>query len=331
MSSPTSLQVRHGTATPTEDPAQALRDGADLVWTALVNPSTEEIGAAVEALGIAHELVMKAKADLPEPPPVDEPTRRRRPRLVEHGEARGVVLLTAAYDDPREEVQLGLLTVLVDGAAVLTIARGKAPDLSRVKKHLAGDHDHSGALLEAVVAEVLEDYDDVLEQLDDDVADVEQQVFSPDRASHAQRIYGLKRETLELQRAVAPLTDVVDRLNCSRPLHERVMRASEHVERLDALLDGVLSADLAQVGVRQNEDQRTISAWAAIALVPTIVAGIYGMNFQHMPELSWRFGYPMALGLIVVVCLTLRWGFHRHGWIGRSAEEGVHTRATRSP
>lgn len=315
------VQVKEGSAEPTADPAAALRGGVELVWTALVEPSPEELAAAVAALGMPAALLEESRAGSPDVLRPGAPAHRRRARLVELGEGRGVVLLPAAYDDEDEQVGLGLLTVLVDGQAVLSIARGPAPDLSRLQAEAHRHLEHSGQLLQAIVIAVLEGYDAVLEGLDEDVLDTEQQVFSSERRSHAKRIYGLKRESLELERAVTPLDDMVTRLQCAPAVHDRVLRVTEHLDRLGDLLDSVLSADLAQVGVRQNEDQRRISAWAAIGLVPTVVAGIYGMNFQHMPELSWRFGYPAALALVLTLCTCLYVGFRRNGWLGDQTQD----------
>lgn len=317
MSSPSpTVQVRGGRVLPAPDPADALGQGADLVWTALVDPDDGEVPAAVAALGLPMDLVVETKDGGPEVFDPQQPTRRRRPRLVLRGEGRAVVVLPAAYDEQLETVRLGLLTVVVAGASVLSVSRGPAPDLGPLREKPPAV---AAELLELVVSRVLDDYEHVLEMLDDDVDEVEAEVFSGERRSRAKRIYNLKRETMQLDRAVRPLGEVIYRMECSQALRERVLRIGEHVDRLSSLLDSVLDADLSQVGVRQNEDQRRISAWAAIALVPTIVAGIYGMNFQHMPELSWRFGYPAALLFIAGVCSALYVTFRSNGWLGRAA------------
>lgn len=296
------MQVRDGAVSATDDPAGALAAGAQLVWTALADPAPEQLVAAAQALALDAGLVADARSD------------HRRPRLVEHGAARAVVLLPASYDDDHEEVRVGSVVALVDGRAVLTVAGDTATDLSGVRARLTVDSTPAD-LLEAVVCRVVDDYDPVVDGLDEDVVSVEQQVFSEGRSSNARRVYLLKRESLELHRAVTPLVEVVRRLDCGGGLVDRLLRVSEHVERLDSLLDGALSADLAQVGVRQNEDQRRISAWAAIGLVPTVVGGIYGMNFEDMPELTWTLGYPAALTVVLGSCTALYAGFRRSGWL----------------
>jgi magnesium transporter len=153
-------------------------------------------------------------------------------------------------------------------------------------------------------------------------------VFSASPTNTAERIYDLKREILALHAAVAPLADPLDRLARGRhdlihetmrayfrDVHDHLLRVVAQVEAHRDLLTGVLSANMTQVTVRQNEDMRRISAWAAIILAPTLIAGLYGMNFQNMPELRWRFGYPLALSVIAVVCFVLYRYFRRIGWL----------------
>jgi magnesium transporter len=157
---------------------------------------------------------------------------------------------------------------------------------------------------------------------------VEEEVFSDERTNPAERIYGLKRRAVELHRAIGPLVGPLDDLargavgglpaelrTYLRDVHDHALRAAERVDALRDLLTGVLEANLAQVGVRQNEDMRRISAWVAIIAVPTMIAGIYGMNFEHMPELGWRFGYPLAVAVMAAACATLYRAFKRAGWL----------------
>ena len=152
-------------------------------------------------------------------------------------------------------------------------------------------------------------------------------MFSGPKAAHAERIFKLKREVLEFRRAVDPLAAPLEELAGGikplddglaayfRDVHDHVLRVGEHVAALDSLLDSALNANVAQVGMRQNEDMRKISAWVAIAAVPTMLAGVYGMNFEQMPELSWTFGYPAAVGVMVLVCVLLHRSFKRRGWL----------------
>jgi magnesium transporter len=163
---------------------------------------------------------------------------------------------------------------------------------------------------------------------DVDIQDVEREVFSPDRSNPAERIYTLEREVLDFHTAVAPLSGVVDEVarghfevvpeglhEYFRDVHDHLQRASGRIAGFRELLGSALHANLTQVSVRQNEDMRKISAWVAIIAVPTMIAGIYGMNFDHMPELRWRFGYPAVLLVILTICAVLYRRFKRSGWL----------------
>jgi magnesium transporter len=185
-----------------------------------------------------------------------------------------------------------------------------------------------GAALYAIVDRIVDDHVPVIAGLDRDIREVEGEVFSEARTNPAQCIYHLKREVLELHDAVGPLVNPVDRLACGhhelvhediqpyfRDVHDHVLRVVDEVESFRDLLTSVLTANLTQVSVRQNEDVRRISAWAAIIAVPTMIAGLYGMNFENMPELGWSFGYPIVLGIIAIACASLYLYFRRIGWI----------------
>ncbi|MFC6852577.1 magnesium and cobalt transport protein CorA [Aquipuribacter hungaricus] len=259
-----------------------------------------------------------------------------------YGDVLFAVLKPIRYVDSEEVVETAEIAVFVGRTFVVTVRHGVSDVLAGVRRDLdqAGQgHDllaHGPAgVLYAAADRVVDAYDEVADAIDIDIEQIEGQVFGGDEEDHAQRIYKLKREVLEFRRAVAPLERPLQRLTETdvphvpaalrpffRDVHDHAERAAERVEGHDRLLTDVLSADLAQVSVRQNrtavrqnEDMRKISAWAAIALVPTAVAGIYGMNFQYMPELGWRFGYPAVLLLILVVCLGLARLFRRNGWL----------------
>ena len=176
---------------------------------------------------------------------------------------------------------------------------------------------------------VVDAYGPALDGLDTDVEQVEEQVFTPQAGSNpVERIYKLKREVLHFLRATAPLIDPVTRLaqghyaqvhpevrTYFRDVNDHLMRARDQLEGLNDLLTSVLDANLTQISVRQNEDMRKISAWVAIAAVPTMIAGIYGMNFDEMPELSWSFGYPLVLVVMISACSLLYRSFRRAGWL----------------
>jgi len=179
-----------------------------------------------------------------------------------------------------------------------------------------------------VADRVVDTYLDVAQRIQDDIDQVENDVFGGRTTGDAGRIYQLKRELLELKRAVAPLARPLHAL-AERPMRQvhpdireyfrdvedHLSRVGEQVAAYDELLTSILQANLAQVTVAQNEDMRKISAWVAIFAVPTMLAGVYGMNFEHMPELKWRYGYPMTLLVIVTACTLMHRGFRRNGWL----------------
>jgi len=192
------------------------------------------------------------------------------------------------------------------------------------RQHAALAHGPTAALY-AVVDTIVDRYEQVARELEIDVEEVETSVFSDQLTSDSTRIYRLKRETLEFRRAVLPLREPVHRFATvavpeeARPyfrdIADHLARASEAIDAIDHLLDNALNAHLAQLSVQQNEDMRKLTAGATIFAVPTAIAGIYGMNFRYMPELSWHLGYPLCLAVIGSLCLYIYWRFKRSGWL----------------
>jgi magnesium transporter len=243
-----------------------------------------------------------------------------------------VVLKTAHYHDDTETVEIGEILLFVGDGFIVTVRHGTATELHDVRLKSEQRPDllrcGPGAVLHAIVDRVVDDYEPVLAGIEDDIDELEEQVFSPSRTNPTERIYKLKREVLEMHRATAPLVDPLDKLAAGhyqivhediheyfRDVYDHVLRANETVEGFREMLNGILDANAAQVGVRQNDDMRKISAWVAIAAVPTAIAGIYGMNFEHMPELTWTYGYPAALLLMALICFLLWRNFKRVGWL----------------
>jgi magnesium transporter len=292
----------------------------EFVWLGMHEPTGDEF-ASVEREFQLHELAVE-----------DAIKAHQRPKLEVYGDTIFVVLKTACYVDSEEIVEFGEILVFLGKGFVVTVRHGPASDLHEVRQHVEGDPERlkggPGAVLYAILDRVVDDYVPAIEGLRVDVEQVESEVFSPGRQSSAQRIYALKREVLEFTRATAPLVDPVDRLaegryglvheegrHYFRDVSDHLKRVNDQLESFSDLLTSVLSANLTQVTVQQNEDVRKISAAVAIIAVPTMIAGIYGMNFDHMPELEWQYGYPMALGIMAVVCLALYRYFKRVGWL----------------
>ena len=256
----------------------------------------------------------------------------QRPKLELYGDTVFIVLKTARYVDTDEVVEFGEILIFLGDGFIVTVRHGEATSLSELRKGVEEDPDRlrrgPGAVLHAIVDRVVDDYAPAIEGLREDVEEVENDVFSPERVSSAERIYKLKREVLEFTRAAAPLVGPLDRLagghhelihpevrEYFRDVNDHLMRVHEQLDGFRELLTSVLTANLTQVSVRQNEDVRKISAVVAIIAVPTMIAGIYGMNFEHMPELKWQLGYPAVLAAMAAVCFALYRYFKRAGWL----------------
>jgi magnesium transporter len=255
-----------------------------------------------------------------------------RPKLEVFGDMVFIVLKTAKYVDPKEVIKLGEILIFLGHDYIITVRHGETSELGGVRRQLEENPEllqHGpGAVLHAIVDRVVDDYGPALAGLSEDIDQVEDQVFSEIRMNAAERIYKLKREVLLFEHAVGPLVDPVDRLargkysvihpevrTYFRDVNDHLLRAHDQLESFRDLLTSVLQANLTQVSVRQNEDMRKISAYVAMAAVPTLIAGIYGMNFDHMPELGWTLGYPMALILMAGIVGFLFWRFKRAGWL----------------
>ncbi|MGQ0844768.1 MAG: magnesium and cobalt transport protein CorA [Sporichthyaceae bacterium] len=298
-------------------------ESTDFVWVNLTQPTPEQLTGAAREFGLDEPLV------------VDALSPHQRPRLIVHGQAVQVVLKPVHYVDSSEVVEVTELVLFLGPRFLLTVQRGD----TRILDHARENLDASPGLaltptdvLVRVVRMVVDQYEDAIDGLRNDVDEIEEAVFGPAGVDRSERIYKLKQEVAEFRRAVQPR--VLDRLANRelglepeaapefRTAHGHLCQVDEAIESIDRLLSDVLAANVARVtamqseiALRQNEDMRKISAWAAIALVPTAVAGIYGMNFDHMPELRWRLGYPLALTVIAVVCLTLYRTFKKKGWL----------------
>jgi len=295
-------------------------DNSSWAWIGLHEPSMEEFDSVRREFEL-HPLAVE-----------DAVHAHQRPKLEEYGETLFVVLKTAHYHEEEETVEFGEILLFLGSGFLVSVRHGQAAELhdARVQMEHQPERLRCGpsAALHAIVDRVVDEYEPVLAGIEDDIEEVEQEVFSPVRTNSAQRIYKLKREVIEMHRATAPLIDPLQRLaegqyeivapemhEYFRDVYDHALRADETVNGFKESLTSALNANLTQVSVTQNDDMRKISAWAAILVAPTIVTGIYGMNFRHMPELSWPVGYPAAISAILLLCLGLYVYFKRVGWI----------------
>jgi magnesium transporter len=299
---------------------QCSHDNSSWVWIGLHQPTPEEFDAVKEEFRL-HPLAVE-----------DAIKAHQRPKLEEYGDTLFMVLKPARYHDDREEVEFGEILIFMGAGFLITVRHGDTTELHDVRHEVEqeGELLKQGppAVLYRIVDRIVDDYEPVLAGVEDDIEEVEEQVFSPGRANVAPRVYHLKREVLEFHRATGPLIDPLEKLATGlnqhipeamhtyfRDVFDHAVRVNDTVESYREMLTSVLSANLTQVTVQQNDDVRKISAWVAILAVPTAIAGIYGMNFEHMPELKWTFGYPLVVGVMLTVCVSLYFYFKRVGWL----------------
>jgi magnesium transporter len=301
------------------------RDG--FVWLGLHEPSDHEFEGIADLFDL-HPLAVE-----------DAVEAHQRPKVERYGETLFAVFKTVCYVEHEEltatseVVSTGEIMVFAGEDFVITVRHGSHGSLGPLREELEADPQQlakgPAAVLHAIADHVVDDYLDVTDSMQSDIDLVETAVFAENGARvEAGRIYQLKRELLELKRAVVPLSRPLEELS-TRPVHvvapeiqayfrdvsDHLLRAKEQIAAFDELLNSILQAHLAQVTVSQNEDMRKITAWAAVIAVPTMVCGVYGMNFDHMPELHWTFGYPLVMGVIAVACGVLYRGFRRNGWL----------------
>jgi magnesium transporter len=291
------------------------------VWIGLYEPSQEELSEVAAEFGL-HPLAVE-----------DAVKAHQRPKLERYDDSLFLVLKTLGYIEETSAIESGEVALFLGPHYCVTVRHRAANPLSEVRARLERDHQDllacgPSAVLYAVCDAVVDTYTLIAGEVEHDVEEVEARVFSPQRTNDAEAVYKLKREVLEFRRAARPLVEPMARLAEGveplvhketqpffRDVYDHVLRVVEQVDNFDDLLTGILNANLAQVSVRQNADMRRISAWVAIVAVPTMIAGIYGMNFEHMPELTWRYGYPLAVALMLVVCVALYRAFKRSGWL----------------
>lgn len=285
----------------------------EFVWIAVSSPTADELTDVGEALGL-HPLVVE---DMLEP--------HQRPKVERYRDYLLLALRAVGHHD--DVIGTSEVNVCVGSRYVVTVRRDEFP-IAAVRSGLEDDPQllrHGPiAALHAVLDHIVDQYRDVALELEADVEEVEASVFSEQRTRDSQRIYRLKRESLQFRRAVMPLRDPVSELAgvvtpaAARPylrdVADHLHHVADAIEMIDKLLDNALTAHLAQLSVRQNDDMRKLTAGATLFAVPTAIAGIYGMNFRFMPELDWRFGYPLVLAVMAALCAYIYYRFKKSGW-----------------
>ena len=313
---------------------EALRQERGVAWIGLYRPTEEEFASVAEEFGL-HELAVE-----------DALEAHQRPNIERYGQTLFVVLRPARYLDDPEEVEFGEIHVFVGEDFVITVRHGEDPALAEVRQRLEADPEllvrGPEAILYAIMDRVVDGYGPVVRGLENDIDEIEVEVFSGNPGV-SRRTYELSREVIEFQRAVKPLSGMLGALIAGfekygvdaelqrylRDVQDHAIEVNERVAGFKDLLENILSVNLTLVGLQQNEEVKAISeasiqqndevkkisAWAAILFAPTLVGTVYGMNFDHMPELHWLFGYPVALTLMLLVSVSLYLVFKNRGWL----------------
>ncbi|MEV0221402.1 magnesium/cobalt transporter CorA [Streptomyces sp. NPDC050704] len=307
---------------------EARASGDAFLWIGLHEPTEQEFDLVTEEFGL-HPLAVE-----------DALKAHQRPKLEVYDDSLFMVLKPVTYEPDSDVVSSGELMIFLGDSFVVTVRHGEGSPLKAVRRRLEEDPQMlrlgPTAVLHSIADTTVDHYLDVATELQTDLEELEAEVFSPsDGGSRhtASRIYTFKRQVLEFRRATGPLAPPLTRLAGSgrfstdvpfvhdraqpffRDVNDHLSRVNESVEGLDRLVSDILSAHLAQMSVRQNDDMRKISAWAAMAAVPTMIAGIYGMNFDHMPELHWVWAYPAVILLMAALEVFLFRLFKRRGWL----------------
>ncbi len=312
-------------------PDEALRQAGErdnaFVWLGLHQPTLDEMTGIAQSYGL-HELAVE-----------DAVKAEQRPKLEQFGAVHFLVLRTARYvphgelTETSQVVETGQMMIFIGERFVITVRHGDASELAPVRANLEAERPQlleqgPWAVAYAVTDRVVDLYMEVAEQVEADLDIIEESVFSRDSGSRVQQIYQMKRELVEFRRAVVPLQRPLATITATqsrlvpkeirryfRDVQDHLTRTVEQVSSYDDLLNSILQARLAQVTVDQNNDMRKIASWAGISAVWTAFAGIYGMNFEHMPELKWTFSYPVLWTLLLTVSVLLYRAFRRNGWL----------------
>ncbi|KRC95532.1 MULTISPECIES: magnesium and cobalt transport protein CorA [unclassified Streptomyces] len=315
---------------PQEAMRQVRRDGG-FVWIGLHEPTEAEFAGIAAEFGL-HPLAVE-----------DAVQAHQRPKLERYDDSLFTVFKTIHYIEHdrltanSEVVETGEVMCFTGKDFFITVRHGGQGSLRALRHRLQDDPEllakGPSAVLHAIADHVVDGYIAVADAVQDDIDEVETEVFSPGRkgaprGTDAGRIYQLKREVLEFKRAVSPLLRPMQLLS-ERPMRlvdpdiqkyfrdvaDHLARVQEQVIGFDELLNSILQANLAQASVAQNEDMRKITSWAAIIAVPTMVCGVYGMNFDYMPELHWKYGYPVVMSAMVALCVGIHRTLKRNGWL----------------
>jgi magnesium transporter len=306
-------------SSPLEEIQEACREKGGFAWIDLYQPTREEFDSVAGELGL-HQLAVQEGLKV-----------HQRPKIERYGETLFVVLKAARYVEEKETVEFGEVHAFVGSDFVITIRYSEVNELGEVRRWAEDKPEllRKGpyAVLYAIMDRIVDDYVPVVAGLENDIDEIEVEVFK-NKPDVSKRIYELFREVIQFHQATQPLAGALERLTEGetpginpevhrylRDVQDRVLRVTERAQGFRELLTNILSVNLTLVSVNQNDQMKKISAWAAVVIVPTLIAGIYGMNFDYMPELHWRYGYLLALSLMALIAFALYRNFKRRRWL----------------
>ena len=321
-------------AVPIEQTYEACKENRGIAWIGLYKPTQEEFDLVTREFDL-HELAVE-----------DAIQAHQRPKIERYDNVLFVVLKAARYVDPAEEVEFAELHVFVGEDFVITVRHGEGSELTRVRRRMEADPDMlrlgPEAILYGILDRVVDDYGPVVRGLENDIDEIEIQVFGG-TGDVTRRTYELTREIIEFQRATKPLVGILSALvngadkygvteelqQYLRDVLDHAVQVQEQIAGFRELLQNVLNVNMAllslqqndeikamtQASIDQNDEVKRISSWAAIVFTPTLIGTIYGMNFDNQPELHWRYGYPLALLMMLAVSYVMYALFRRKGWL----------------
>jgi magnesium transporter len=308
------------------DAQEAQEPRGAFVWVGLREPNESQMQEVADVFGL-HPLAVE-----------DAVHAHQRPKLERYDDTLFLVLKTVKYVPhesvvlAREIVETGEIMIFVGKGFVVTVRHGEHGELSEVRRRMDANPEQMRlgpyAVMHAIADHVVDHYVEVSCLVESDIDSIEEVAFAPGQKLDVEPIYLLKREVVELRRCVGPLSAPLNRiqLDCKDLISKEVRRylrdvadhqseAADHINSYDEMLNSLIQAALARVGMQQNSDMRKISAWAGIIAVPTMIAGIYGMNFEFMPELKWHWSYPIVVAVMATSCLVLYFSFRKVNWL----------------
>ena len=296
--------------------ATLRREPGEVLWIHLHNPSETDIADLVTEFRI-HPLAAE-----------DAVHAQQRPKFEEYGAEEFLVIKTLHYVESSSQVETGDLMFYVGADLLISVQHGESSSVDMVRHRLEATPLATYAIVHAIMDHVVDTYMEIAVELEQDVSALEVKVFSNLRKTWSQDLYFLKREVIEFRRAVEPLRPLLARIASAetarvpddvrpffRDIDDHVNRAADTVSGLDQLIQAALDADIAQLQLRQNEDMRKITAWVALGAIPTLVAGIYGMNFTFIPGMHSEWGFAGVVGVLTVTCMSLYAKFKKSGWL----------------